>query len=68
MSAGFGFSVGGGAQAVSGSGAQDMGFTQVVPPQMAAPTSANLAGLGTTWVVAGAFVVLAVIYAHWHTY
>jgi hypothetical protein len=68
MSVGFALSAGGGAQAVGGSGAADMGFSQVVPPQMARPEGANLAGLGTTWVVAGAFVVLALIYAHWHTY
>lgn len=68
MGVGFGLSVGGGAQAVGGSGAADMGFTNVVPPQMAAPANANLAGLGTTWVVAGALVVLGIIYAHWHTY
>jgi hypothetical protein len=68
MSVGLGFSVGGGAQAMSGSGAQDAGFSSVVPPEMATPDAPSVAGLGTTWVVAGAMVVLLVIYAHWHTY
>lgn len=53
---------------MSGSGAQDAGFSSVVPPEMATPDAPSVAGLGTTWVVAGAMVVLLVIYAHWHTY
>lgn len=68
MGVGFGLSVGGGAQAVTGSGLADTGFSQVTPPEMARPEGASLAGLGTTWVVVGALVLLGVIYAHWHTY
>lgn len=70
--AGIGFSLGasGGARAVTGSGALDAGFTTPTAPGMMdiGSGSTALASQGTTWVVLGAAVWLAVMYLHFHTY
>ena len=70
--AGIGFSLGatGGARAVTGSGAMDAGYSSPTTPGLMSMGggSTSLAAQGTTWVVVGAAVWLAIMYLHFHTY
>jgi len=56
-----------GAGVRAGAGAQDRGFTDVVPPGMAqAPPSAF--AQGTTLIAVAAAIWLAILYVHWKQY
>lgn len=50
-----------------GSGATDMGFTQVQPPGFASPQPGVLSN-GSTWVAIAAAAWLGILYLHFHTY